>query len=142
MAGHRPRSSLRPPVPGLPMSAVRPAATRSRPIGVTMPGTRRRRRRCLVMRCSIAILAGLLLMAAPAFSAPNQEQDTAHDDQPRGERYDERWQGRHHWLYDDVEPGAATDGFAAKAQANCRHVVVQLKRSDGTTVVRRIRRCD
>ena len=93
------------------------------------------------MRPLAFIVVGLLLAATPSFAAP-QERNAAREDQPRGERWDERWQGRHHWLYDDVEPGAATDGYAANAQADCRNVPVRVKRPDGSTAVRRLKRCD
>jgi hypothetical protein len=93
------------------------------------------------MRTIPFIVLGLLWTATPSFAAP-QQRDAARDGQPVGERWNDRWQGRQHWLYDDVEPGAATDGFAANAQADCRHVTMRVKRSDGTTGVRRVRRCE
>jgi hypothetical protein len=94
------------------------------------------------MRPIVLIALGLLLAAAPPAFASPALQDAAEQAQPRGERWDERWQGRHHWLYDDAAPGVATDGAAANAQGHCRTVPVRTKRSDGTTVQRRIRRCD
>ena len=92
------------------------------------------------MRPIVLIALGLMLAAAPPAFASPALQDAAEQAQPRGERWNERWQGRHHWLYDDAT--SATDGAAANAQAHCRTVPVRMKRSDGTTVLRRIRRCD
>jgi hypothetical protein len=93
------------------------------------------------MRSIILIVAGFLLATAPAAAAPLQ-QDGARADEPRGERWNDRWRGRQHYLYDGMAQDAATDGHAANAQANCRNVPVRVKRSDGTTTVRRINRCD
>ena len=94
------------------------------------------------MRTIPFIVLGLLLAAAPASAAPAVQDRTAEAGEPVGERWDDRWQGRHHWLYDDVEPGASTDGHAANAQADCRNVPVRMKRPDGSTVVRRLKRCE
>ena len=93
------------------------------------------------MRCIPFIVLGLLLAAAPAFASPVL-QDTTESGEPRGERWDDRWQGRNHWLYDDIARDAATDGHDAKAQANCRNVAVRVKRSDGAFAICWIRRCD
>ena len=96
------------------------------------------------MRSATVIVFGFLLAATPSFAAPVlQGRDAAREtDEPRGDR----WQGRHHWLYDDVAqdtaPEAATDGHAANARADCRTVPVRVKRSDGSTALRRINRCD
>ena len=59
-------------------------------------------------------------------------------------REPDRWQGRHHYLYDDEnQPGSATVGSAPSSDARaCSDEPVRLRRSDGTTVVRRFRRCD
>ncbi len=94
------------------------------------------------MRSIIFIVAGLLLATAPSAAAPLQEQDGARADEPRGERWNDRWRGRQHFLYDAITQDAATDGHAANAQGNCRNVPVRVKQSDGTTTVRRINRCD
>jgi hypothetical protein len=95
------------------------------------------------MRCIAIIALALGLATAPSFASPYvEEQDGVAMDQPRGERWNERWQGRKHILYDDIEQDAATDGHSANARADCRKVPVRVKRSDGTTTVRRINRCD
>jgi hypothetical protein len=83
-----------------------------------------------------------MLAAAPAAAAPYLQERAAEYGEPRGERWKERWQGRRHWLYDDAEPGAATDGHAANAQADCRNVPVRVKRPNGFTTVRRVRQCE
>ena len=95
------------------------------------------------MRSIPFIVLGLVLAAAPAAAAPDVEpQDAPHAIEPVGERWDERWQGRRHWLYDDSDRNAATDGRDANAQANCRSVPVRVKRPDGTSAISRINRCD
>jgi hypothetical protein len=94
----------------------------------------------------IAFTAFALLFAAPASAAPYlEQQDRANE--PVGENWHERWQGRRHWLYDDIAQDTATqdtatDGHSANAQAICRNVPVRVKRSDGVTFARRINRCD
>src|SRR5476651_563144 len=60
-----------------------------------------------------------------------------------GNREPDRWQGRHHYLYDDEnQPGSATVGSAPSEARACANEPVRMRRSDGTTVVRRFRRCD
>ena len=60
-----------------------------------------------------------------------------------GDREPDRWQGRHHYLYDDQnQPNSATVGSAPSDSRSCASEPVRLRRSDGSTVVRRIRRCD
>ena len=58
-------------------------------------------------------------------------------------REPDRWQGRHHYLYDDeYQPGNATVGSAPPDARACSNEPVRLRRSDGSMVVRRFRRCD
>ena len=58
-----------------------------------------------------------------------------------GNREPDRWQGRHHYLYDDEhQPGTAASA-PSDARA-CSNEPVRLRRSDGSTVIRRFRRCD
>ena len=60
-----------------------------------------------------------------------------------GNREPDRWQGRHHYLYDDEHlPGRATVGSAPADPRGCANEPVRLRRSDGSTVMRRFRRCD
>jgi hypothetical protein len=60
-----------------------------------------------------------------------------------GERESDRWQGRRHYLYDDEnQPNSATVGSAPSDGRVCASQPMRLRRSDGTTVMRRIRRCD
>jgi hypothetical protein len=96
------------------------------------------------MRTTLFILLALLA-ATPSLASPQERGAAAAASEPRGERADVRWQGRHHWLYDDAVPGAATttatDGYNANAKGDCRSVPVRMKRSDGATVVRRVNRC-
>jgi len=93
------------------------------------------------MRAAPLIVLGLLL-AATSF-APAQEQDTARETaQPRGERWNERWQGRQHWLYEEAVHDTGADGYDANAQARCRNVPMRVLRSDGAYAIRWINRCD
>jgi hypothetical protein len=93
------------------------------------------------MRTAPFILLALLA-ATPSLASPQERDAAAAASDLRGERADNRWQGRHHWLYDDAVSSAATDGLNANARGDCRNVPVRMKRSDGATVVRRVRRCE
>jgi hypothetical protein len=88
---------------------------------------------------TIPFILFALLAATPSLASPQERDPAAAASEPRGERADQRWQGRRHWLYDDAV--SATDGFDANAKGDCRSVPVRMKRSDGATVVRRINRC-
>jgi hypothetical protein len=60
-----------------------------------------------------------------------------------GDREPDRWQGRHNYLYDDVnQPNTTTVGSAPSAGRTCVSEPVRVRRSDGSTVVRRIKRCE
>src|SRR3954467_11889145 len=60
-----------------------------------------------------------------------------------GNREPDRWQGRHHYLYDEEnQPGIVPGGSAPSDARACANEPVRLRRSDGSTVVRRFRRCD
>jgi len=77
--------------------------------------------------------------AAPA----SADDPTLQNIEALGNREPDRWQGRHHYLYDDeYQPGSATVGSAPPDARACSNEPVRLRRSDGTTVVRRFRRCD
>jgi hypothetical protein len=55
----------------------------------------------------------------------------------------DRWQGRQHFLYDEQhQPGADTVGASPLDARGCAEQPVRLKRSDGTTLVKRLKRCD
>jgi hypothetical protein len=85
-----------------------------------------------------------LASVAPAFDASAQEQSTRiareDDDQPRGDRWEDRWRGRQHILYDDIRR-PDTDGYSSNAAADCRTFILRYKRPDGTTGIRRENRC-
>jgi hypothetical protein len=54
----------------------------------------------------------------------------------------ERWQGRQHYLYDeDHQPGGETVGSAGSNAKSCEDERVQMRGSDGTTIIRRLNRC-
>jgi hypothetical protein len=95
-----------------------------------------------VMRAAGWVI-GALLWTVPVLAVASSSQDeqmVREDDQPRGDRWEDRWQGRQHFLYDEVwEDG--TDGRAANAKADCRSLAIRYKRPDGTTAVRRENRC-
>ena len=99
------------------------------------------------MRATIlGVCTACVLLTSPSYAAAAP---TDADD-PRllniealGEREPDRWQGRHHYLYDDEnQPNSATVGSAPSGGRTCASEPVRLRRSDGSTVVRRIRRCD
>jgi hypothetical protein len=55
----------------------------------------------------------------------------------------DRWQGRRNYLYDDDhQPGSETTGQAPSDARGCVNEPVRTRRSDGSTVVRRLQRCD
>lgn len=92
--------------------------------------------------CSACLLLTALATSA---AAPASANDPALPNiEALGNREPDRWQGRHHYLYDDeYQPGAAaTVGSAPSDARACSDEPVRLRRSDGRTVVRRFRRCD
>lgn len=92
----------------------------------------------------LAFSAACVLLTAMnlATAAPSPDGATLPVETP-GERNPDRWQGRHHYLYDDENrPDSATTGSAASDARACANEPVRLRRSDGTTVVRRLKRCD
>src|SRR4051812_31477575 len=97
------------------------------------------------MRSAIlSICAACALLTAPAVAAPTNSDDPGLlNIEALGDREPDRWQGRHHYLYDDEhQPGSATVGSAPSDARACASTPVRMRRSDGATVVRRIRRCD
>jgi hypothetical protein len=82
-----------------------------------------------------AVLACSLLSPSHAAALPPTNADEASMMQAEalGDRSPDRWQGRQHYLYDnDHRPNWETV---------CVEQPVGMRRSDGTTVVRRINRC-
>ena len=92
---------------------------------------------------TILFVVGALLATAPAFAASSvkDKQIVRDDDQPRGDRWEDRWQGRQHILYDELWQDG-TDGHAANAKADCRNFTVRYKLPNGTTALRRENRCN
>src|SRR5882757_8328599 len=93
----------------------------------------------------VCVVCLLLNAVATSSAAPATPDDPALPNiEALGNREPDRWQGRHHYLYDDeYQPGRATVGSAPSDDARaCSDEPVRLRRSDGTTVVRRFRRCD
>jgi hypothetical protein len=88
--------------------------------------------------------AATLLAITPASSAPRGTDSKAEaQDGPHGDRWSERWKNRRHYLFDDADAGAvSTDGYNAQAESECRKVPIREQRTDGTTTVRRVTRCD
>ena len=90
-------------------------------------------------------VACLLLSTLPStVAAPsNTDEPTLPNIEALGAREPDRWQGRHHYLYDDQhQPASATVGSAPADARGCANEPVRMRRSDGSTVVRRFRRCD
>ena len=52
----------------------------------------------------------------------------------------DQWNGRQHILFD--KQNRRTTGSSAKDLEDCRSVPTRLRRSDGTTVVKRINKCE
>jgi hypothetical protein len=95
---------------------------------------------------TLGVCAACVLLISPTHAAPAP---TDADDagllniETLGDREPDRWQGRHHYLYDDEnQPNSATVGSAPSGARICASEPVRMRRSDGSTVVRRIRRCD
>jgi hypothetical protein len=90
---------------------------------------------------ALALAAICAILTAPCIAAPaEQDADTVSKFEPVGDRWEDRWQGRKHILYDEVLQ-EGTDG-AAEIRQDCRAVAVRYKRSDGGTAVRRESRCE
>jgi hypothetical protein len=92
-----------------------------------------------------AIVLGLGV--ACAFMSPGQAAPVPTDADDAAlmqiEAMQDRWQGRHHYLYDDeYRPDAETMGSALPDARACAQQPVRLKRSDGSTMIKRLKRCD
>jgi hypothetical protein len=96
------------------------------------------------MRAMIfGLFAAAFLSVNPLPAAASPATDNATSMQAETLSDHDRWQGRHHYLYDEEHPpGAETIGSAASDARACSNEPVRLKRSDGSTVVRRFKRCD
>jgi hypothetical protein len=97
-----------------------------------------------VTALGVCVACLLLTALTSSAAAPASADDPALQNiEALGNREPDRWQGRHHYLYDDeYQPGIATVGSASPDPRACSNEPVRLRRSDGTTVVRRFRRCD
>jgi hypothetical protein len=93
---------------------------------------------------SICAACAILMPPNHAAAAPANADDPALQNvEALGNREPDRWQGRHHYLYDDeYQPGQATSGSAAASNPACASEPVRMRRADGTTVLRRLNRCD
>jgi hypothetical protein len=95
---------------------------------------------------TLGICTACVLLTSPfhAAAAPiNGDEPGQPNTEALAEREPDRWQGRHHYLYDDEnQPNSATVGSAPSEGRMCGSEPVRLRRSDGSTVVRRIKRCD
>ena len=92
----------------------------------------------------VSVVGALFILPAPGVAAPTgSDQAGMPNIEALGDREPDRWQGRHHYLYDEEnQPGLATTGSAPSDPRGCASEPVRMQRTDGTTVVRRIKRCD
>src|SRR4051794_37923003 len=98
------------------------------------------------MRAVVIFCTGCLLLATPCHSATvapaNSDETAMMRLDAVGDRSSEQWQWRQHYLYDeDHQPRQETVGSAGSNPAACTDERVQLRRSDGKTVIRRLNRC-
>ena len=96
------------------------------------------------MRTMLFVVGALLLWTVPALGASSvqdKQQLARETDQPRGDQWEDRWQGRQHILYDELSQDG-TDGHAVTGKADCRNFTMRYKRPDGTTAIRRENRCN
>lgn len=94
-----------------------------------------------LLRCYAAgaLLVLPALVPAGALAAPT---DADRAETLRVEAMQDRWQGRRSLYEDDHSPGAETVGQRPDDGRACINEPVRLRRSDGSTVVRRFRRCE
>src|SRR5262249_13873873 len=98
-----------------------------------------------VTALGVCVACLLLTALTTSAAAPVRTDDPVlQQSEALGDQQPDRWQGRHHYLYDDhYQPGtAATVGSPPSDARACSNEPVRLRRSDGSTVVRRFRRCD
>ena len=96
--------------------------------------------RAIVLRgCAAAVLLALPSVAPGHAAAPMTADEAA---LMHAEAMQDRWQGRRSYLYDDeYRPGTETVGKRPSNPESCGDDAVRLRRSDGSTVVRHLRRC-
>jgi hypothetical protein len=98
--------------------------------------------RATVLRWYAAGVVVCATAGVPAHDAATTPAD-ADGAVPQAEAMQDRWQGRHNYLYDDdYQPGSETVGQRPADARACVDQPVRLRRTDGSTVVRRFRRCD
>jgi len=92
----------------------------------------------------LCVACVFLTLSGPAAAAPSTpDQPGLPNIEALGNREPDRWQGRHHFLYDDEhQPGSETTGSASSDPRSCANEPVRMRRTDGSTIVRRIKRCD
>jgi hypothetical protein len=97
------------------------------------------------MRAVVIFCTGCLLLPVPSHGAAvapaNPDEAAVMRLEAVGDRSSEQWQGRQHYLYDEDQPGEETVGSGGSNPAACSDERVQLRRSDGKTVIRRLNRC-
>jgi hypothetical protein len=89
--------------------------------------------------CAAAVLLALPSVAPGEAAAPMTADEAA---LMHAEAMQDRWQGRRSYLYDDgYGPGTETVGGRPSDPQACVDDAMRLRRSDGSTVVRHVRRC-
>ena len=95
------------------------------------------------MRAATVCFTGYLLLTNPscgATLAPANSDDLRFE--AAGDRSLEQWHGRQHYLYDeDHQPGTETVGSGGSNPPTCNDERVRLRRSDGKTVIQRLKHC-
>jgi len=81
-----------------------------------------------------AILIALAALSLVSVATPASAQDGYRDRDYR--RHDSDWRHRHH------RSGITVDVGRSYARGDCSVKTTRIHRSDGTTVTRRVRRCD
>ena len=100
------------------------------------------------MRASVlGVCAACMLLTTPSYAAgiapTNADEAALMQIDGLGDRSADRWQGRHHYLYDDhYQPNSESVGSAPSDARTCDRALVRLRRSDGTSVVQRLNRCE
>ena len=92
----------------------------------------------------VCVVGACLTMPSPVVAYPTASDEAGLPNiEALGDREPDRWKGRHHYLYDEeFQPGSGTVGAAPADSRPCAGEPVRMQRSDGSTVVRRIKRCD
>ena len=92
----------------------------------------------LGLSAACLLLTGAV-QAAPAIS--NDNASTVIETQDVREAW--RVQGQHHYLFDDEsQPPSSTSGSAVSGARACASEPVRVRRADGSTALRRFKRCD